>query len=102
MKRLFIIALALSQAICAFAQKDQGRDLSKYANDQFRDDDKYSVETPYATVTVNQVPVGEIKNVIFLIGDGMGVEQVSTGWVLNGGHLNMDNFKVVGYSRTYC
>jgi len=102
MKRLFILALALSQAICAFAQEDQGRDLSKYANDQFRDDDKYSVETPYATVTVNQVPVGEIKNVIFLIGDGMGVEQVSTGWVLNGGHLNMDNFKVVGYSRTYC
>ena len=44
---------------------------------------------------------GTYKNVIFMIGDGMGLEQVSCGWVLNGGHLNLDNFKVTGFSRTY-
>ena len=38
---------------------------------------------------------------IFMIGDGMGLEQISCGWVLNGGHLNLDNFPVTGFSRTY-
>ncbi len=102
MRKLIISLLAIGQAVCMLAQQvDQGRDLSKYADDKFEKDDKYKVDTPYQTVSVAQVPAGEIKNVIFLIGDGMGVEQVSCGWVLNGGHLNLDNFKVAGYSRTY-
>ena len=102
MRKLIISLLAIGQAVCMLAQQvDQGRDLSKYADDKFEKDDKYKVDTPYQTVSVAQVPAGEIKNVIFMIGDGMGVEQVSCGWVLNGGHLNLDNFKVAGYSRTY-
>ena len=102
MKRCFILFFTLVWSLGAFAQVDQGRDLSKYADDKFRDDDKYRVEKPYETVTVAQPKSKRIKNVIVMIGDGMGVEQVSVGWVLNGGHLNLDNFPVTGYSRTYC
>ena len=103
MKRFILSILSLSWTILAFAQQvDQGRDLSKYADDKFRDDDKYKVETPYETVTVSQPKSKRVKNVIFMIGDGMGVEQVSVGWVLNGGSLNLDNFPYTGYSRTYC
>lgn len=103
MKKLILSLLALGQAVCLLSQVDQGRDLSKYADDKFEKDDKYSVETPYQTVVVNPVPAdNEIKNVIFLIGDGMGMSQVSTGWVLNGGHLNLDNMMATGYSRTTC
>ena len=105
MKRLFVFFLAL---VCAagsvFAQEetDISRNRSKYANNQFSEDDKYTVEQPYQTVTVEPVcSSNSIKNVIVMIGDGMGVEQVSCGWVLNGGHLNLDNFKVTGFSRTY-
>jgi len=36
-----------------------------------------------------------------MIGDGMGLEQVSCAWVLNHGKLNLDSFPVVGLSRTY-
>ncbi len=82
-------------------EEDISRNRSKYANDQFREDDQYTVAEPYETVTVQQPKGKKIKNVIFMIGDGMGVEQVSCGWVLNGGHLNMDNMPVSGYSRTY-
>ena len=54
MKRFILSILSLSWTILAFAQQvDQGRDLSKYADDKFRDDDKYKVETPYETVTVS-------------------------------------------------
>ncbi|MBQ9185104.1 MAG: alkaline phosphatase [Bacteroidales bacterium] len=103
MRRVVFIVFAAFLGFSAWAQEDQGRDLSKYANDQFRSDDKYTVETPYETVTVAPVnPENEIKNVIFIIGDGTGMTQISTGWVLNGGHLNLDNFKNVGYSRTTC
>ena len=102
MKRILFLVGMLAVCTAAYAQVDQGRDLSKYADDKFRDDDKYRVETPYQTVTVSQPKSKKIKNVIVMIGDGMGVEQVSVGWVLNGGHLNLDNFPVTGYSRTYC
>ena len=103
MKRIaLLIWLVLGGSICAFAQVDTGRDLSKYADDKFSEDDKYHVETPYQTVAVKQPKSKKVKNVIFLIGDGMSMEAVTVGWTLNGGHLNMDNFPVAGYSRTYC
>ena len=103
MKKLILTLFAVCLALCAFAQEetDISRNRSKYANDQFRDDDQYTVVEPYQTVTVGPARKGKIKNVIVMIGDGMGLEQVSCGWVLNGGHLNLDNFPVTGFSRTY-
>ncbi|MBW8334351.1 MAG: alkaline phosphatase [Prolixibacteraceae bacterium] len=40
------------------------------------------------------------KNVIVMIGDGMGVAQVFAAITANGGHLYLDNFKHVGFSKT--
>jgi len=40
------------------------------------------------------------KNVIMMIGDGMGVAQVFAGITANGGHLFLDNFKQIGFSKT--
>jgi len=40
------------------------------------------------------------KNVILMIGDGMGVAEVFAGLTANGGHLFLDNFKHVGFSKT--
>ena len=102
MKKGLLLLVMIGWSASAFAQVDQGRDLSKYADDKFRDDDKYRVETPYETVTVSQPKSKKVKNVIVMIGDGMCMETVTVGWTLNGGHLNMDNFPVAGYSRTYC
>ena len=103
MKKAFaLVWLVLGCSVCAWAQTDNGRDLSKYADDKFREDDQYQVETPYETVTVKQPKSKKIKNIIVMIGDGMSMEAVTVGWTLNGGHLNMDNFPVAGYSRTYC
>ena len=47
--------------------------------------------------TIHQTP----KNIILMIGDGMGVPQVSCGWVTNKGSLNLDRFPYTGFSRTY-
>ena len=101
MKRIALILLALGFAAGAFAQEDISRAMSKYANNQFSEDDQYTVAEPYQTVTVSQPRSKRVKNIIVMIGDGMGLEQVSCGWVLNGGHLNLDNFQYTGLSRTY-
>lgn len=41
------------------------------------------------------------KNVILMIGDGMGIAAVSAGITANGGHLFLDNFKHIGFSKTH-
>ena len=63
----------------------------------------YTTPNPYEIVQVEMPPVdNEVRNVIIMIGDGMGLEQVSCAWVLNHGKLNLDRFPSVGLSRTYC
>ena len=91
MKKLFVLLWLVGCSVCAvFAQTDNGRDLSKYADDKFGDDDKYEVETPYQTVVVKQPKSKKIKNVIFMIGDGMSMEAVTVGWTLNGRDRGLD------------
>lgn len=41
------------------------------------------------------------KNVIFIIGDGMGIAQIYAGMVANGNQLQMERFKTLGFSKTY-
>ena len=61
----------------------------------------YTTPGTYDIVSVASPEGCDVRNVIFLIGDGMGLEQTSCAWVLNHGKLNFDNFPVVGLSRTY-
>lgn len=77
------------------------RDKSKYAVNNFADDDKYIMLEPYETVSVAEPEGKKVKNIIYMIGDGMGLEQLSAAWVCNGGKLNFDNFNVTGLIRTY-
>ena len=77
------------------------RDRSKYAVNNFAEDDKYVMLEPYETVSVQEPKGKKVKNIIFMIGDGMGLEQISAAWVCNGGKLNLDNFTYVGIQRTY-
>jgi len=41
------------------------------------------------------------KNIILMIGDGMGLVQVYSAMTANGGHLFLENFKNIGFSKTY-
>ena len=40
------------------------------------------------------------KNIILMIGDGMGVSQITAGLTANKGHLNLEEFKNIGFSKT--
>ena len=102
MKKYIFTLIAALAVLPLSAQTAPTRALSMYADDKFSEDDTYTVDRPYETVTVKQPGRDKkIKNVILMIGDGMGFEQLSCGWVLNGGRLNMDNCIYTGVSRTY-
>ncbi|MCR5710799.1 MAG: alkaline phosphatase [Bacteroidales bacterium] len=88
--KIILLTLTLLSSLGA-CRKDEGNGLSYYV-------------TPYSyeTVKVQEPPVSnDVQNIIFLIGDGMGLEQVSCAWALNHGRLNLDLMPVVGLSRTY-
>ena len=93
MKRITLLALAaLLLAVSCKHKKEEESPLQYYAT-----------PNPYEIVDVAMPPVdNEVRNVIIMIGDGMGLEQVSCAWVVNHGKLNLDNFPTVGLSRTYC
>ncbi|MHC1705698.1 MAG: alkaline phosphatase [Tenuifilaceae bacterium] len=41
------------------------------------------------------------RNVVFIIGDGMGLAQIYAAMVTNGNQLQMERFKNIGFSKTY-
>ncbi|MFM2269358.1 MAG: hypothetical protein RL757_2799 [Bacteroidota bacterium] len=44
---------------------------------------------------------GRPKNIILLIGDGMGLTQISAGLYMNGNRLNLEQFKIIGLHKSY-
>lgn len=61
--------------------------------------------TTNQTAQTNQTAETEaeplVKNVILMIGDGMGVSQVYAGLTANKGSLHLERSKFVGFSKTY-
>ncbi len=55
---------------------------------------------PGADVAVTEKKT-EVKNIIFLIGDGMGVSQIYAGMTANKGHLALEKCKHIGFIQTY-
>ena len=41
------------------------------------------------------------KNIILMIGDGMGITQISAGLYMNGNKLNLEQFPVIGLHKSY-
>ena len=53
------------------------------------------VYTP--SVKLNKYP----KNIILMVGDGMGITQISAGMYMNGNKLNLEEFPVIGLHKSY-
>ncbi len=90
---LFIISLVLGATV--------------FAQDQYLTAKSEDVEKTYIsqkTYEVKEFPQkfkgNKPKNIILLIGDGMGVSQVFAGLTANKGHLFLENCKYIGFSKT--
>ena len=103
-KTMLVAALLVGAMVSAMAQNPDpdSRDKSRYAVNNFENDDLYTAIQTYEPVSVVMPKGKKVKNVILMIGDGMGLEQLSTAWVVNNRHLNItDNFPYVGLQWTY-
>ena len=101
---MLVAALLVGAMVSALAQNPDpdSRDKSRYAVNNFEKDDLYTAVQTYEPVSVEMPKGKKVKNIIFMIGDGMGLEQLSTAWIVNNRHLNItDNFPYVGLQWTY-
>ena len=101
---LITYALLFGSVISAVAQSPDpdSRDKSRYTVNNFENDDLYTAVQTYEPVSVQEPTGKKVRNVIFMIGDGMGLEQLSTAWVVNNRHLNItDNISKIGLQWTY-
>jgi alkaline phosphatase len=59
--------------------------------------------TPHPPTTVQPAPMQEVraKNIIFLIGDGMGLAQITGGMYLNKNNTALEKFPVVGLHKSH-
>ncbi|MDR1861200.1 MAG: alkaline phosphatase [Bacteroidales bacterium] len=97
--RASVFGCLLSISIAPVYAQENYKEISKEditkvyrANGNFYAVPDYSVSFP---------PKKRPKNIIVMIGDGMGLAQVYAGMTANGGRLFLDNFKNVGFARTH-
>lgn len=89
---LVLLLITVQQAFC----QENYKTISKIDSTKiYSNGSKYEVKT-YPQTFKSKKP----KNVIMMIGDGMGVAHVFAGLTANGGHLFLENFKQVGFSKT--
>lgn len=55
---------------------------------------------PYQPTYRNNDAMGKVKNIILLIGDGMGLAQIYSGLTANKNQLNLTRFLNIGFSKT--
>lgn len=61
----------------------------------------HSVGKEQDDTSINSVTAAaKPKNIIFMVGDGMGVTQIYAGLTANKGSLNLERFKHIGFSKT--
>ena len=95
MKYLIILVLLIGTNMRVFAQDAYMNASAEEKEKTYLGGEAYKVKN-YKQSFKAKKP----KNVILMIGDGMGVTQVFAGLTANHGKLFLDNFKHIGFSKT--
>jgi alkaline phosphatase len=91
MKNLVLLVL-LMPSFC-FSQQDEEAievDKTRFQNQEFYEVKNY----------ISRKPGSKVRNIIFLIGDGMGSSQIYAAMLANKGNLYLKTMPVVGFSKT--
>ena len=96
MKLKLLIAFTLFFATQQLFSQENYKSVSREDSTKiYPEGPKYEVKT-----FPQKFKVKKPKNVIMMIGDGMGTSHVFAGLTANGGHLFLENFKQIGFSKT--
>ncbi len=94
-KNLLIMLTLTGVTLLASAQESYMDAKSKEIEKTYQGGEAYKVKT-----YPQKFKVDKPKNIIFLIGDGMGVSHVFSGLTANHGKLFIENCRHIGFSRT--
>lgn len=83
-------------SVSGYGQEEYKDPKNKALNELYPGGSFYEVQNYVQTKSKKQP-----KNIILMIGDGMGLAQVYSAMTANGGHLFLENFKNIGFSKTY-
>ena len=95
-KVIYSILMALLFSLSGSGQEEYKDPKNKALNETYPGGSFYEVQN-YEQPKSMKLP----KNIILMIGDGMGLVQVYSAMTANGGHLFLENFKNCGFSKTY-
>ena len=93
---IFSILIVGFMSFSGYGQEEYKDPKNKSLNELYPGGSFYEVQN-YVQPTSKKQP----KNIILMIGDGMGLAQVYSAMTANGGHLFLENFKNIGFSKTY-
>ena len=93
---IFSILMVGFMSFSGYGQEEYKDPKNKALNELYPGGSFYDVQN-YVQPTGKKQP----KNIILMIGDGMGLAQVYSAMTANGGHLFLENFKNIGFSKTY-
>jgi alkaline phosphatase len=91
-----LICLTFGGNFYGFGQSDSKTATPKSVNEAYAGGSFYEVQH-FDQIKTKKRP----KNIILMIGDGMGIAQAYSGMTANGGHLYLENFRYCGFSKTY-
>jgi alkaline phosphatase len=94
-RKLTLLAISIFIGTSVFAQEQYLNAKSENPEKTFVSQKSYEVKEFPQKFKGNKP-----KNIILLIGDGMGVSQVFAGLTANRGHLFLENCKYIGFSKT--
>ena len=95
LQKIYFLLIILGMGYASFAQ-------DAYLTARPEDTEKiYSGGEPYEVkIYPQKFKAKKPKNIILMIGDGMGLAQIFAGITANGGSLFLDNFKHIGFAKT--
>lgn len=97
-KKLGVLPVILAFWCGSVAAQENYKTISKEDSTKvYQSAVRYEVTRYDSPISTKKAP----KNVILMIGDGMGIAQVYAGMTANGGHLFLENFRCLGYAKTY-
>jgi alkaline phosphatase len=96
LRKSMILMIALAISVISVAQNDYMDAQAENKEKIYNGGQAYDVK-----IFPHKFKTDQPKNIILLIGDGMGVAQLHAGLTANKGHLFLENFKHVGFSKTH-
>lgn len=95
--KISIILLVLFFSISCSNKKEQS---TEYVKARQEVEHYFVSNNPYEVLVIDNVEAKSVKNVIFMIGDGMGANVVQSASVANRGELYMETMPIVGVQMT--